>query len=406
MELNKMKKIQSRLPDDYEEIEDHKNNRYENLIRQFDDITINYYKLRDGVTGMVLDETYSIANLNSTWVVKSDFKLPRSFKTFDDNQYYQLDDYTVKKYSYFPYSRIIKSNNTYHIATDSLTNSTLISYLISVVYEQNQIPMKGYNLIYTNYIYKHSNLITNQSTGYQLSNALDYNLIDYINDMEKDMIEVYNQTSTDIVPVIPKTAFLDILKQISSNLIYLKIKNDFRGNRVIADLIGVSEEPIKYNYQKIKVNSSYTFFISDFDYSEIKIESSNYKYHLYQSAELTQKLTFSFKDGYYRLNSWSALEYGQPKVKYNMKKHPSAPLEWDMVTFIISLLLIPEVYYLVISDTELSDAMLNQIFHQEDIAYLITKIKNNMNKKTSYAFVINILKDIRFKQSFGLQVTT
>lgn len=318
----------------------------------------------------------------------------RPYRTNNPVSYYQIDSgFTLKKYSdYTPKLDVEKDKKVYHIGTDSFTNSTLISFLLGRIYQNEGTEtygLDGYNLNYKSYVLKNDSGLT----GYQITNATQYTLIDYFKDVSKNIIEVYHKNSTKKVPVIPKAEFLNVLKQVMSNLLYLKTFN-FKGNRVTVNNIAIINDEVNINYNNINVKSNIMTLISNFDYSELKTEHDGKQYHFYPNNEINIQPVFKTSLGYHQMKSWSTF-------RINEVSGNQVPVEWDTVTFITSLLMIPEVYYLVISDLDLERYLIREVFHPNDIEYFLTKIRDIVKNKSkiTYSLVRKTLKEVRFIQS-------
>ena len=350
-----------------------------NHLRQFNDIE-DYKSYQTEILNMLYNDTQQLSEINTKWPHTSNLKLGRPFKKVNDTYYYNtIMGITIKKYPYNPYVKIVSGGKKYTILSSDFINSTLISYVIADKMDVYGMPL---NIIYNNYIEK--------KEIFQFMNDCSSTLIDFVDDYDK--VEIYENTSTKIVRITSKNSIIDILKQISASLIYLKTEFSFRGNRVIASEIGIRVEPVKYKYDNIEVDSDFTFFISNFDHSYIKIKKNDTQYEIFEGNELVRKPHFTYDGGYYKLDTWSVL-------KFNSDKSVLVPLEWDIVTFVVSLLLMPRVYFSVVTDSGLRNQMIHQIFHESDIQYLMSNIRKN-HGKSSYESITGILSNVRFKKVY------
>ncbi len=315
----------------------------------------------------------------------------RPYRKDDLVSYYKIDPtLTLKKYSnYIPILDVKNNNGVYQIKTDSFTNGTIISFLLGWMYQNgvtDKYGLDGYNINYKTLVIENNSKLT----GYQITNTSQYTLVDYFRDIPKNIIEVYHLSTTQKVPIIPKAKFLDIIKQVISNLLYLKTLN-FKGNRVTVDNIAIVDGETDIHYHKIDNKSDVIALISNFDYAELKTEYNGNTYYFKPKNEINIQPVFKLKSGYYKLKSWSTF-------RINDLSGNQIPIEWDTVTFVISLLMIPEVYYLVITDLELERYLIRDIIHPDDIEYLLLKIRDIVKNKTkiTYSLVQSTLKEIRF----------
>lgn len=304
---------------------------------------------------------------------KNKINLGRVFEKEGDVLVYEIDDYTcLKKYEKYKKYNKIEGND---VGVDSLTLSTFASSVLS----KYQI-IKTYDSYF------------DEGVGYAVVDTIKYNLNHYVRLCKK-------QRSLDGFPlVLSVEKLVNILKQIYVVLYQLKESFNFSGNRVVSSNVIVFDESIDIHYRKIKVTSDFSLVIANLDFSEIGIGGKNF----FRMNEANEYPVFTVDDGdseYYKFQSWTSFSI-------NKKPDIKTPLVWDYITFNVSLLLNPHIYYITKTNKILQMVLISSWIHPEDLTYFVKKIENNIKRKVeiNYKTVVQALTSIRFKKDYHHKV--
>lgn len=312
-----------------------------------------------------------------------------SFEESYRNKRYSILDTTrtlVIYYPYLPFYRATKKGTDITIGSDIFTNGSIILSILSLVYQniaKKKYGLDGYVMSYlSSYHLKYA---------YRITSDLRYSVSQFIS--ENPVKTLLNKGSDVFSGKMLSSVFLSsILIQMFSNLSYLKESLDFRGNRVSVENVYISDAKVDIRYAGIKHKSDFLVVAYNFDYSEVKYPYGDQTYYVYQEDEYNQQLVFE-RGAYTRLLTWDMYRIDQ-------RPHNYIPKDWDAITFIVSFMMIPEVYYAVTTNPELYRVLIQSTFPGKHKDIIMSKIYNIVSKgmTPSYDRALNILKGMSFKE--------
>lgn len=205
--------------------------------------------------------------------------------------------------------------------------------------------------------------------------------------------------------IIKRIDFLDIMRQIVSKLNWLQTTLAFtHGDLKVANIL-VSNNNISYTYKNLLVESDVTLQLADFGKSAITIGTNSYPMRLYnrnskataylKAAAFNPNISSQRGETYYIIDqrfNWQVFTYA---------RHMGIPyyLSYDTYSFIISLLLIPEVFNMFFSDDELVEQIWNKMWFLEDRSFVFIDLQEAVlrGKRNSIQVVTKILTKRKMK---------
>ena len=200
---------------------------------------------------------------------------------------------------------------------------------------------------------------------------------------------------------------VDICKQVVANFDFLHRQVEFNHGDLKANNILIQSTPSQGNYQGLAWNSAFTVKLADFGKSSLTIaDNQNRRIRLfnYSSAADTYLGIFPFRPSlgtqfdqpYYLLDTNTNLS-ALARIR-----HMGIPFFYsmDLYTFIISLLLIPEIFYPVMTDNRLRTALFDNLWFQDDYSTVWTRLYNAIHTRkdnSSYSVILDILTGIKLK---------
>jgi serine/threonine protein kinase len=315
-----------------------------------------------------------------------------------------------------------------YLGSDTFTNEYLIGFVLDELYTRPQdLPaqLPGMTPVRNGIIVPSQNLdgithflastICNSGTSKKGVIIMEYaDIGDIINIVQNPLTSSFREVKTFIgqdnidfqsnslkLPVI-----IDIIKQVVVNLDFLHSEIDFNHGDLKAANLVVKSVPSNGNYKGVIWNSNFTLKLIDFVKSSLTMTDGTGKrvrLFNYSAAAETYLDFFPFKPV---LNS----EFGEPyyimNANFNVSslaqiRHMGLPFyfSWDTYTFLISLLLIPEIFYPVMTNKILKALLFDSLFFPDELSTIYTKIYAAILNKNSnsYTVITEILKGLKLK---------
>lgn len=297
-----------------------------------------------------------------------------------------------------------------YLATDEFTNETLIAYGIDTLYTAYGFPTGN------TYI-KHidAGLCSNGSDTLSGINIMEYaNYGDLSNITKNKELDIYREeysfrdTRNNNFTIIGlKTEYiLNIIKQVLSTIYFLQSTGNFiHGDLKVANVL-LSSQSNNSNYKGLNLNAPFTIKIADFGKSAITLQFKGTEpFRLYNRDRLAEaylefipfkpKTGVTFGQKYYILDSFLNVQV------YAQSRHLGIPFysSYDIYTFIVSMFMVPEFYYKLISDKVLIETVWNPLWFPDEASKVLSRISNYVKdgKTPSFDNTISILKGIRLK---------
>ncbi len=293
-----------------------------------------------------------------------------------------------------------------HVASDLYTNNLLISSVLKYIY--NRIPIQAG--LHGIQILEESSII-NSDTGTLGVNLYSNDSVGLISFMSNERnfdalenVDINNfGTVTNRIRVFSKNFIIDLFRQLLTNLQMLQSKYSFNHGNLTQDKILVKRSPSNIAFNTIRNSSEFTFMISDFRYASMNINSGfgreSKLYRLFNANKYAEKyfLVFPFKpvidksfdQAYYSIDDVLDIQL-LAKIR-----HLGIPFysSFDTMTLVISLLLIPQIYYRVFTDPELKRIIWDSLWHPQETKIFgeIQKLVES-DKGTTYPDILNLLK--------------
>lgn len=285
---------------------------------------------------------------------------------------------------------ILNNINVNYIGSDNFTNSILIGYILNLINDQYKADT-GLNGIIRTY---GATICQESKTGLLL--------LEYLNG---------NSFNTYISKNLPTKSFvLNIFKQLVVNLDFLWTRAYFNHGNLLSGKLAIMAEPLNVTYKNVKINSSVTVKIGDFENAALTIKRTDtnylrlFAYDTYTATYFklnnfnpTLNVTANKVNNYYILSSYfNAVELG--KIR-----HMGIPFysSFDLYTILISLLVIPSIYNIVFNDNDLSNIFFRNMWYPEDISPVYIDIKkivdSNRQKPPTFDDILKILHGRKLK---------
>ena len=199
---------------------------------------------------------------------------------------------------------------------------------------------------------------------------------------------------------------VDICKQVVANLDFLHREVEFNHGDFKANNVLIKSTTSQGNYQGLTWNSNITVKIADFGKSSLTItdnHSRRTRFFNYSSSAETYLGVFPFKPSigaqfdqpYYLLDTNTNL------AALARIRHMGLPyyFSMDLYTFVISILLIPEIFFPVMTDTKLRTVLFDSLWFQDDYSTAWNRIYNavQQGKDNSYNVILDILAGLKLK---------
>ena len=230
---------------------------------------------------------------------------------------------------------------------------------------------------------------------------------------EKNFYFLEQRTVTEFnEPVKRKRIFtpkfvIDLFSQVLTNLQFLQKNYQLIHGNLYYNSIRIKREPIKLEYSTMRHTSELTFKIFNFKYASMNIMRPNdqlLKFFNGSTAAKGYLRIFPFKpvidssldESYYQIDDFTSAQ-SLVKIRHLGIQYY---LSFDTITLVVSLLLIPEIYYAIMENPNLRMTLWDSLWHSRDHSRIYTRITEAMLKGTTgfgYADVVNLLKDVWLK---------
>ena len=312
-----------------------------------------------------------------------------------------------------------------YLGSDTFTNEYLVGFLLDELYRRPQdlpAPLPGNTPLLapqkskldgiTHFI---ASTICNSGSSKKGTIIMEYaDLGDIINIVQNPLTSDFREVKAFIdqdnnefqsnslkLPVI-----IDIVKQVVANLDFLHTEVEFNHGDLKAANLVVKSVPSVGNYKGVVWTSNFCVKLIDFAKSSLTITDNigrRVRLFNYSAAAESYLGIFPFKPV---LNS----EFGEPyyimDANFNVTalaliRHMGIPFyfSWDTYTFIVSLLLIPEIFYPIMTNRILKALLFNSLWFPDELSTIYTRIYSAIlqNKPNSYTVITEILKGLKLK---------
>jgi len=298
-----------------------------------------------------------------------------------------------------------------YIGSDKFTNSILIGYLLNLIYEpnppnNNSLNMYGLDGITRTYA------ATTCLNGSNEKGLLftQYSSLGSLNNLLTELygIKYFEKAELPDGQQIIKANYkftVDLLKQLLANLHFLTYNYFFNHGGLIASDINIDEKVADIDYLNVKVKSNFTARIDNFEHAAITVaKDQNTIIRLYNRSYVGEKLFYvapfspnvakQLGEEYYTLggkfNASSLTEIRHMGIPYYSS--------FDAYTLLISIMIIPEFFYTIFSDTNLEN-LFNTLFFREDRSTVYAGIYQAVMGKrpNNYDTVLTILRGKKLK---------
>lgn len=291
--------------------------------------------------------------------------------------------------------------NVQYLGSDQFTNAVLVGYILNIVYEQANNGLRGILETYGATVCQENK-----------ANAKSVLFLEYVNGHSlRKFAEIggseYTELNEQSITIFKKNIVIDIFKQITANLHFLWRSIYFNHGGLIASSLSVdTERATNTTYAGLKINSPFTLKMENFAHTALTLAINGNKYlRVYQrSSKISTYLKlagFNPIVGTQLSQPYYILDSSFNTTALARVRHMGIPFygSFDLYTVLISLLIMPEIYYTVFTDSKLKNIFFDTMWFIEDISPVFKAITNAMeNKKpNSYDTVISILRGRKLK---------
>jgi hypothetical protein len=377
------------------------------------EVSSPYIKINDAELSCIVDNTCNI-NINRREVkqgmyrvnIQGEEKLFQIMKIspsieISDTPYIKLEQLNQYKedMALCLYGKI--SDNSKYIQSDEYTNNLLILSIIKYIY--NQIPpsagLKGIQFLDASSIIINSSILGLNLYQDDAVNIMEF-MRDYRNFNHLENIDINNFGSqTTRIRVFSTVFIIDLFRQLLVNLQMLQSKYSFNHGNLMANKILIKNTPIQIAFNTIRHSSEITVMMSDFRYASMNIQTSNELLRIFNANQYAEKyfivapfkpvIDKSFDQAYYSLDEILSIQ-ALAKIR-----HLGIPFysSFDTITLVLSLLLIPEVYYRVFTHPELKRILWDSLWHPKDNSIIFDELTKLVMSDTevNYDGIIKLL---------------
>lgn len=278
------------------------------------------------------------------------------------------------------------SEGIVYLSSDTYTNNLLISIFLGNAYSSLpvQAGMRGVLRILNSTVYNRPearwglNLYERTAT-----------ISEFIQDVKNYYFLESRNTAGFSEPenrrrVFTERFIIDMFTQLLVNLQFLQHNYQLIHGNLYVNNICMRKDPVRIEYSTIRHTSELTFKIRNFEVASMNLRVPNRTIRLFNSNEYARSYftLFPFKpviakdldEPYYQIEDFINLQV-LAKVR-----HMGIPyyLSFDTISMIVSLMLIPEVYYAVMSNPILKNVIWDSLWHPKDQSDMFNKITAKM----------------------------
>lgn len=202
--------------------------------------------------------------------------------------------------------------------------------------------------------------------------------------------------------ILNRKFIIDLFVQLLINLQLLQEKFEFNHGNLKSDIIMVKNEKVSIEYSTIRHTSDITFKITDFRHSSMSISDEKSKNNLrlfnYNNLAVAYLKVVPFKpvidkdlnDVYYVIDNFLNAQTLAQIRHMGIQYYPS----FDTITLIISLLMIPEIWYSIFSDQVLKSLIWDSLWHPKDTSEIYNRLSKMVieEKNGTYENILDVLK--------------
>ncbi|HLX53294.1 MAG TPA: hypothetical protein VKR58_05110, partial [Aquella sp.] len=198
---------------------------------------------------------------------------------------------------------------------------------------------------------------------------------------------------------------VDLFSQLLTNLQFLQKEYQLIHGNLHFGNIRVKLEPIRMAYSTMRHSSNLTFKIFDFRYASMNIMRPSDQLLRIFNGNIAAKgylnalpfkpvIDSSLDETYYQITDFLTVQTLAQVRHLGIQYY----LSFDTITLIISLLLIPEIYYAIMENLALKMILWDALWHPRDHTKMYTRVTEAMLKgENNYSVIINLLKDVWIK---------
>lgn len=294
------------------------------------------------------------------------------------------------------------------LGSDSFTNEILIGYILDFIYDTYGKSLSG------NILFHSATICDFDSVRYGMK------ILEYadLGDLEKfarnpinaQYLEARSFLTSEGVTIrlssfLPQ-AIVDFTKQLVVNLDFLHKTIEFNHGELMPSNVLVQSTQSRGNYLGVEWDSTVTLKLADFETSSLTMKvASGEKIRVYNRNPATDKyralspfrpevVNYYGEPGY-------VLGYSLSVTFLNEIRHMGIPYyySFDLYTFIIGFLMIPEVYYPVMTNESLRRILWEPLWFPDEISTAFIRLDSAIksNKKITYDVILDVLNGLRLK---------
>src|SRR5579875_363106 len=250
-------------------------------------------------------------------------------------------------------------------------------------------------------VYKKQDVLKGIVNYYGGATCVERNIItDYYSDLFFN-ITIYSESKNiggTEYSGVKKDFFINILKQVVANLLFLQ-QFGFNHGELYINNLQYLDEDYRFEYQGIKGNSDFVIKITNFKNSSMTINTQNGPYRLY-NYDLASKAylqVFSFKPSINK--KYYVVDTLMTKSSYAVIRHMGIPfyISFDMYTLLISLYLNSDFLNTVLADEELYTKFFYNIWaNEKDVDKIYNELVKNLDKQ-NFDIIVDILTGVNLR---------
>lgn len=325
-----------------------------------------------------IGDVFSVTSENKTYVIKAvKFNNVLMKKR-------NIDKSDIKNICEFP-----DIKDYQYISCDEFTNEFMNGILISYLTEHMKLNFNPFIKYYGVYICGDStkeDTVSSDITGYILEEYADYGNLEQLKDLNVNTVD-------------------GIMMQVIFGLDFLKRTQYFNHGDLKPANVLLMRKEMSGDYDGIHFKCPYTVKITDFDKSSITVNNKKGKIRIYNNSLFSNNfLTLSpFKQniklfGGKRYYKFSTISHHS---KYSYIRHMGIPfyMSYDIYTFIISFMLVPGVYDIVMNNEVLKSSYWDTLWveNESKMRKLVSKEVEKKRVHISYNTTIDLINDVKLK---------